>query len=68
MNQGLKLLFLLKKARISKKGTSPIFARVTIDGKRIEWGLQKSCEPAKWNQDKDRANGTKTETLQLKDF
>ncbi len=68
MNQGFKLLFLLKKGHISKKGTLPIFARVTIDGKRIEWSLQKSCEPSKWNQDKGRANGTKTETLQLNSF
>jgi site-specific recombinase XerD len=68
MNQGFKLLFLLKKGRISKKGTLPIFARVTIDGKRIEWSLQKTCEPSKWNQDKGRANGTKTETLQLNSF
>jgi site-specific recombinase XerD len=68
MNQGFKLLFLLKKGRISKKGTLPVFVRVTIDGKRIEWSLQKSCEPSKWNQDKGRANGTKTEILQLNSF
>jgi len=63
MNQGFKLLFLLKKWRISKKGALPIFARVTIDGKRIEWSLQRTCELSKWNQENVSPNCIKTETL-----
>jgi hypothetical protein len=68
MNQGFKLLFLLKKGHVSKKGTLPVYVRITIDGKRIEWSIQKSCEPSKWDQDKGRAIGTKTEVIQLNNY
>ena len=62
MNQRFKVLFYLKKGRRSKGNSFPIYVRVTIDGKRVEWSVQRSCEPElKWNQSIGRATGNREE-------
>lgn len=60
MNQSFKVLFILKKGKRSNLKSLPIYVRVTIDGQRVEWSVQRSTEPgSKWNQATGRANGTK---------
>ena len=39
----------------------PIYVRVTVDGKRAEWSVQRSCNQGTWNQAMGRASGTKEE-------
>src|SRR5688572_10857396 len=62
MSQSFKVLFFLKKGKRCKVKSLPIYVRVTVDGKRAEWSVQRSCEPGlKWNQTTGRASGTKEE-------
>jgi Arm DNA-binding domain len=65
MKQHFKFLFFLKKGKSSKSGIIPIYARITIDGQRIEWSIQRSCSPSRWNRQTGRAIGTKSESSEL---
>ena len=68
MSQNFKVLFFLKKGRRSNKNLLPIYGRVTINGKRSEWSVQRSIEPAKWNQQARRASGSKEEVKILNQY
>lgn len=65
MNQSFKTLFFLKKGKGYQKGPMPIYVRITIDGKRAECSIQRSCDPVRWNQKIGRATGSKAESVQL---
>jgi Arm DNA-binding domain len=68
MKQQFKFLFFLKKGKGLKSGILPIYARITIDGKRIEWSIQRSCLPSRWKRQIGRAIGTKSESSELNDY
>ena len=62
MNQSFKVLFFLKKGKRCNVKSLPIYVRVTVNGERAEWSVQRSCEPgSKWNQAIGRATGNKGE-------
>ena len=52
------VLFYIKRTKKLKDGTSPIFARITVNGQRTEFGMQLSIAEVLWNKDKGRANGS----------
>ncbi|MBU3926710.1 MAG: site-specific integrase [Bacteroidetes bacterium] len=52
------VLFYIKRTKKLKDGTSPIFARITVNGQRTEFGMQLSIAETLWNKDKGRANGS----------
>jgi len=57
MNQRFKVLFFLKRGKGCNGKSLPIYVRVTVDGKRVEWSVQRSWESgAKWNKNIGRAN------------
>jgi site-specific recombinase XerD len=68
MNQNLRTLFFLKKGKGSGKELLPVYVRITINGKRAEWSVQRTCESEKWNQILGRMRGSKQETLQLNQY
>lgn len=45
------------KSRKTANGESPIYLRVTVDGKRKEVSLKKSIDPSRWDQNKQRGKG-----------
>lgn len=68
MSQSFKVLFYLKKGKGKKVGVLPVYVRLTIDGKRVEWSVQQSCEEAKWNKQSGRMYGAKEEAKKLNLF
>src|SRR4051794_13681720 len=68
MNLSFKTLFFLKKGKGYKAGPLPVYLRVTINGKRAECSIQRSCEPTRWNQKKERAIGSNKESVQLNSY
>lgn len=51
------VLFYIKRTKVLKDGTAPIFARATINGDRTEFGLQKSIDSTEWDSVKGCAKG-----------
>ncbi len=68
MSVNFKVLFYLKKGRNSKPSSLPIYVRVTINGQRAEWSVQRTCEPAKWNQQAGRVLGNHEKAKILNQF
>jgi len=69
MSQRFKVLFFLKKGKRCNEKRLPIYVRVTVDGLRAEWSLQRSWETgSKWNKTLGRASGTKEEAKILNAF
>jgi integrase/recombinase XerD len=66
-NQTFSILFWVMKYR-TKNDQTPISARITIDGKRVEISLQRSVNPQKWNPDTGQAKGNSEEAKTLNSF
>ena len=55
-----KILFLLKKGKGINKDSLPIYVRVTVAGKRVEWSTHRRCKTGiSWDQRKGGAIGKK---------
>src|ERR1700740_2654241 len=61
MRQRFKVLFYLKRGKGRREDVLPVYVRLTVDGKRIEWSVQQSCEETKWNKQGGRMYRTKEE-------
>ena len=61
------ILFWINKAKI-KNGEAPIWARVTVDGQRVEISIKRSIVPENWNAEKGNAKGTKEEFRSLNNY
>jgi site-specific recombinase XerD len=68
MSQSFKVLFFLKKGKGCNKKFLPIYVRVTIDGERAEWTVQRNWDSTKWNQQNGRASGNKEEAKSLNQY
>jgi integrase len=61
MKKTFKVLFYLKKSRTAKEGRFPIYSRLTVDGKRVEWNTQRMCTAEQWSTKSCRVSGTSKE-------
>lgn len=55
--QSLHIISFIRASRIRKDGKTPIFMRVTVDGKRVEFTTGAAIEPDKWDAEKQEAKG-----------
>ncbi len=60
--------FYLKKQKINQAGKSPIYARITVNGKRIEISVKRSIEESNWNPVKGMAKGSREEITKLNKY
>jgi site-specific recombinase XerD len=65
MRTQVNLLFYLKKRATYKSGPVAIYLRFTVEGHRTEVSTGKTCEPARWNGQAGRANGSKEDVRVL---
>ncbi len=65
MSQNFKLLFFLKQGKGAMANSLPVYVRITINGQRAEWSLQRKCEPARWNMQTGRPTGKREVDLEL---
>ena len=56
-NPTFSLLFWVNKKRIQKNNQLPIYARITVDGRRVELSLQRSIPHELWDQNSQRLKG-----------
>jgi len=54
MNQKLSVLFYLNKSKINKKGTCPIYCRITLQKKRKQFSSGQFVEPKFWDSSLQR--------------
>lgn len=60
--------FYLKKQKTNQAGKSPIYARITVNGKRIEISVKRSIEESNWNPVKGMAKGSREEITKLNKY
>ncbi len=51
------VLFYIKRTKELKDGTVPIYARITVNHQRAEFGLQKRIQPTEWDPERGCAEG-----------
>lgn len=56
-------LFYIKKTKLLRDGTAPIYLRITIDGQRAEIGIKKSVLPSNWYPLKQQAIGKDAKSI-----
>ncbi|HTF22027.1 MAG TPA: site-specific integrase [Chryseolinea sp.] len=54
--------FVLRKTNPKQSALATVYLRMTVDGSRTEFSLQRQCDPQKWIPEKGRLNG-KTEDV-----
>ena len=62
------VLFYIKRTKELKDGTVPIYARITLNGQRAEYGLQKSIDENQWDNKKGRAKGFSKSDKELNSY
>lgn len=62
------LTFMIRKARMSRSGEAPIFARLTISGQRAEFNINRSVDPDNWNAAKGLSKGKSKRDLELNKY
>jgi len=67
-NNTFGVAFYLKKQKTTQAGKSPIYARITVNGKRIEISVKRSIEENNWNATKGMAKGSREETVKLNKY
>ncbi len=66
--QTFSLLFLVKNTRPLKDGTLPILARITVNGERAEFVIQKSIEAENWDNVRGCAKGKAKSAREVNDY
>ncbi|MGX9249184.1 hypothetical protein [Sphingobacterium multivorum] len=62
------VIFYLKKQKTTTQGTTPIYARVTVNGKRTEISVKRSIALSGWDVKKGLAKRSRQETAELNRF
>lgn len=68
MSNFFSLLIYPKTNRPDKNGQCMIYARVTVDGQRAEFSLQRKVHPSCWNNGSSRVKGSKPQVKELNRF
>ena len=58
MKNTFSILFYIRTSKQKKDGTTPIYVRITVNGKRSDFSAKRSIDASKWNTSKARAKGT----------
>ncbi len=59
------ILFYPKGSNTDKYGMTPIYARITINGKRSEFSIKRKVLLSKWNSDAGKVKGTTADVREL---
>ena len=58
----------IPKSSKAKNGTAPLYARITVNGERIELSLQRRITLILWNEKRSRLKGHSKESKQVNPF
>lgn len=60
--------FYLRKQKVNNDGTMPIYARITVNGKRVDMAVKRTIDPANWNPGKGMAKGNREQMAKLNNY
>lgn len=66
-NQTFTILFWLYKSRMHNR-KAPIYCRITVDSKRVQFSLSRKIKPENWLHEAERAKGTSEEARTLNNY
>ncbi|MBP2284858.1 site-specific recombinase XerD [Flavobacterium sp. CG_23.5] len=68
MKTKITLHFYAKSTKANTSGQLPIYIRLTVDGKRMEFSSKKFIEAAKWSTELSKMKGTSEEARSLNEY
>ncbi|RVU01013.1 hypothetical protein EOD41_10340 [Mucilaginibacter limnophilus] len=68
VNNTFGVNFYLKKNKATKAGLCPIYARITVNGKRRELSVKRSVDPVNWNAAKGMPKGFREDIIKLQKY
>jgi site-specific recombinase XerD len=68
MKTKITLHFYAKSTKANAAGQFPIYIRITIDGKRLEFSTKKFVEAAKWSPELSRMKGNSEDARSLNEY
>ncbi len=67
-NNTFGVIFYLRKYKATNDGKTPIYARITVNGSRIDLSVKRSIEQDNWNANKGMARGSREEIVKLNKY
>jgi len=68
MNTKITLHFYAKSTKANAAGLLPIYVRLTVDGKRLEFSTKKFVETSKWSSELSKMKGTTEEARSINSY
>ena len=68
MKNSFTIIFYPRRSRATKNGQFPIYARVTINGERLNLATHRGVEPGKWSATHGNAKGNSEEAQSINSF
>ncbi len=68
MKTKITLHFYAKSTKPNAAGQLPIYVRLTVDGKRMEFSTKKFIDSAKWSQEMSKMKGTTEDARSLNEY
>lgn len=65
MKTDFSIHFHLVNSKINNKGLSPIYLRLTVDNKRVEYSITRRTENKFWNKKSQKVMGTNREAVEI---
>lgn len=67
-NNTFGVTFFIRRDKATQAGKTPIYARITVNGTRMDISIKRTIAPENWNAGKGMAKGTKEEMAQLNNY
>ena len=68
MQNTFGVIFYLRKYKTTSNGKTPIYARITVNGKRSDIATKRTIEEENWNAKRGMAKGSKEEITMLNNY
>ena len=62
------ILFFIKKTKLLKDGSAPIYLRITVNGKRSEIAIKRSINPKFWDIKRNKVKGNSKKAQIINDY
>jgi len=68
MKNSISLLFYIKRVKVDSNNKSNIYLRITVNGRRSEFSINRKVNIDKWNSDSNRVKGFSKEAQEINQY